>query len=201
MSEFRMSIVTGLLDDASKGVTTLGALLEAAHAARRTYMTEHCSQGLAGPLMSCLVRTAQARAITTATTALLGASPRDVAQARTRLAALVHAEQGAVARALTPLVVAASHATGFAHVRQLPHPTGVLIIGDDTRGRALQTELVVAPSHPLRLRSETIGFRDGSCSRVLEGFTHALHERGLVIAQGTRTSTLRRHPIRARVRQ
>ena len=74
----------------------------------------------------------------------------------------------------------------------------ILVVGQDSQGKALQTELLTSPGKPLAIRSETLGFHDHTCDATLNQFQEHLAERGVTINTTRRTRTLRQR-LRSRV--
>ncbi|HOC43217.1 MAG TPA: hypothetical protein PKJ99_09430 [Thermoanaerobaculales bacterium] len=197
MSEIRTSRLNGVFAGCTRAITTVAAIIANAHAERREYLerqlgTHDARLALCSQLGPCLVRAGQEQQLRAHVHALITATSTETTQAAATLVARVHQEQQAVAKALTPLLIEATRAAGFTRLRQLHSPDRVLLIGEDTHGRALQHEVLLVPSQPLTLRSETIGFRDGSCAHVLDRFEASLRHHGVTIARHDRAGTLRR---------
>jgi hypothetical protein len=112
-------------------------------------------------------------------------------EAAAQVSAVIHAEQDAIALEIAPVVAQATQLTTFQHVRQLQSPGRVLIIGQDSQGKALQTEILTAPGKPLSIRSETLGFHDQTCDETLNRFQENLKEQGITITTTRRVRTLR----------
>jgi cysteinyl-tRNA synthetase len=135
--------------------------------------------------------TAHVAAVLQATTA------SQMAQATTRFANAVHGEQEQLATIVAPRIQAATHLTSFAQVKQLRTPGRVVIIGEQD-GKALQTEILTPPGKPLTIRTETLGFRDDTCTATLDEFREHLKQQGVTLETTQRVSTLRQR-VRSRL--
>ena len=208
MSEIRMSGITGIVTGCKDTLFRIIDLLAEGHATIQEYL--HQSQGAATTelhrrqaavceqLRNCIVRPHSVYAIQhQMDTVLTAGTLTALEHAHHQLTTAIHQEQHAIMHDLiVPQVSSTTAAIGFENVLQLPRPDGILLLGENDCGQALQHELIAAPNQPLTLRSETLGFNDDTCSKVLDDFAHELHKRGVITEPTSRTST-RRHTIRA----
>jgi len=220
MSEVRTGSIVGVVVGCTLGIVAVGAaivrlrkFLAAGHANVEKFLQQRPAMAateelavhrhaVCEQLRNCVVRPEAARHVEDQVGAVLTApTVTELERAHEHLATMIHQEQQAIMHELAPQVAEATSATGFTTVRHLPQPDRLLVIGENHHGQAVQHELIAAPNQALQLRSETLGFHDGTCGQVLDAFQEELRQRGITIAHEGTASTLReKRRQRARVR-
>lgn len=192
MSEPRHSFLTGALQGCASAITSVGAALGDIRAEQRDYLAAAFAQHHCEQLEDCLILPGSAARIKQHVQAVLAATtPPASSQAITVLQSAVQREQVVVARTLAPILRAATTSSGFPVVRALPQTAGVLVIGQDSRGRALQHQLTSIPGKPLQLLSQPIGMPNGTCQDALNRFQEELLCHGLTTRPSSPGCTVR----------